>query len=188
MVKKLGLFCLVFLIYASNVSAEERWYMSFYAGQSNHKKYIDYYKLKAAPEDSYIFVLGAGKQIFRLTRHITIDAEVLLGQHSGKQTNQEFAFALLLRSRFNISDDVNLGITFGDGLSYASTTPKIETDNSEDTSRLLNLLLTEITVGIPKSKIDVFFRIHHRSGIFGLINGIEKGGSNFHTIGVRYFF
>ncbi|MCX8069730.1 MAG: hypothetical protein N2738_04435 [Thermodesulfovibrionales bacterium] len=187
-IKKVFLLFLVFSISASTVAAEDKWYLSFYTGQSNHKKYIDYYKFKSAPENSYIYVLGAGTQIYRLTKHLTIDAEALLGQHSGKQTNQEFAFALLLRSRFNLTDNVNLGITFGDGLSYASTTPKIETDNSEDTSRLLNLLLTEITIGIPKSKIDVFFRIHHRSGIFGLVNGIEKGGSNFHCLGVRYFF
>ncbi|HIJ59468.1 MAG TPA: hypothetical protein HPP56_02465 [Nitrospirae bacterium] len=188
MIKGTILILFLFLIYASNAFAEDKWYLSFYAGQSNHKKYIDYFKLKASPEASYIYVIGAGRQIFRLTSNLTIDAEALLGQHSGKQTNQEVAFALLLRSRFNLSETVNIGITFGDGLSYASTTPKIETDNSEDTSRLLNLLLTEITVGLPKSKIDLFFRIHHRSGIFGLINGIEKGGSNFHTFGIRYFF
>ncbi len=178
----------ILLVYSFPIGAEDSWYISFYAGQSNSKKYIDYFKLSAAPEASYIYVLAGGKTIYRLNRFLTIDVEGLLGQHSGKQNNQEIGLALILRSRFAISDNLNVGIAAGDGLSYASTTPKIETDNSETTSRLLNLLLTEATVGFKKERIDIFFRIHHRSGIFGLVNGIEKGGSNFHTIGVRYYF
>lgn len=188
-------YCLVAMMIAATlmvfpmpIDAEEPWYVSFYAGQSNHKKYIDYFKLAAAPENSFIFTLAGGRTIYRINRFLTIDAEGFIAQHSGRQTNQETGIALILRSRFNISENINLGIAAGDGLSYASTTPKVETDNSETTSRLLNLLLTEAAVGLKKEKIDIFFRIHHRSGIFGLVNGIEKGGSNFHTLGVRYYF
>jgi len=176
------------LVYALPLGAEDSWYISFYTGQSNSKKFIDYFKLSAASEPSYIYVIAGGKTIYRFNRFLTIDAEGLLGQHSGKQANQEIGLALILRSRFALSDNLTVGIAAGDGPSYASTTPKIETDNSETTSRLLNLLLTEATVGFKKEKVEVFFRIHHRSGIFGLVNGIEKGGSNFHTIGVRYYF
>lgn len=171
-----------------DIEAKEPWYLSFYAGQSNHKKYIDYFKLSSAPEDSYIFAIAGGKSLLRLHKNITIDAEGIIAQHAGKQSNQEFGIALILRTRFNISDDINLGFAVGDGLSYSSTTPKIETDNSEDTARLLNLLLTEVTVGFNKSKIDTFLRIHHRSGIFGSVSGVDKGGSNFLAIGVRYYF
>ncbi len=182
------LFFVALILYAMPAQAEEPWYLSFYAGQSNHKKYIDYFKLASAPESSYIYVLAGGKTIYRLNDFLTIDAEGLIGQHSGKQTNQEFGIALILRSRIDISENINIGIAAGDGLSYASTTPRIETDNSETTARLLNLLLTEFALGMKKQKTDIFLRIHHRSGIFGLVSGVEKGGSNFLALGVRYYF
>ncbi|MCX8027336.1 MAG: hypothetical protein N3A62_05725 [Thermodesulfovibrionales bacterium] len=186
---KLLLLCLVFVFFLTqDIQAKEPWYLSFYAGQSNHKKYIDYFKLNSAPEDSYIFAIAGGKSIFRLHENVTIDAEGIIAQHAGKQSNQEFGIALILRTRFNISDSLNLGFAVGDGLSYTSTIPKIETDNSEDTARLLNLLLTEVTVGFNKSRIDTFLRIHHRSGIFGSVSGVDKGGSNFLAIGIRYYF
>lgn len=184
------LFCaFMFVIISSQETfAKEPWYLSFYAGQSNHKKYIDYFKLQSAPEDSYIFAIAGGKSILRLHEKVTIDAEGIIAQHAGKQSNQEFGVALILRTRFNVSDSINLGFAVGDGLSYTSTIPKIETDNSEDTARLLNLLLTEVTVGFNKSKIDTFLRIHHRSGIFGSVSGVDKGGSNFLAVGIRYYF
>jgi hypothetical protein len=34
---------------------------------------------------------------------------------------------------------------------------------------------------------SVFLRVHHRSGVHGLFNGVS-GGSNFLALGVRYGF
>lgn len=80
--------------------------------------------------------------------------------------------------------DTSFGI--GGGLSYASDIPVLETDEYEETSRLLNYLMVEFSFKIPKkTSWDLFIRVHRRSGIFGLINGVTEG-SNLLCAGFRY--
>jgi len=80
-------------------------------------------------------------------------------------------------------------LTFGFsiGLSYVYGTPTFD-DGSKDASnkkyRLLNYNAYEASFWNQKEDSAVFFRIHHRSGMYGLI-APEGVGSNFLTLGVK---
>jgi len=77
---------------------------------------------------------------------------------------------------------------FSIGLSYVYGTPSFD-DGSKDASnkkyRLLNYNAYEASFWNQKADSAVFFRIHHRSGMYGLI-APEGVGSNFLTLGVKH--
>ncbi len=79
-----------------------------------------------------------------------------------------------------------LSFAVGNGLSWASDIPDLERRRHLQTSRLLNLVLIEMAYDVNDfSALAV--RWHHRSGIWGLFNGVS-GGSNSVQLGTRYKF
>jgi hypothetical protein len=83
---------------------------------------------------------------------------------------------------------LDTSFAIGDGISYASKKPKIELDKMGKTSNVLNYLMLELEFTMPRQpKVSLFTRIHHRSGVFGLINNVS-GGSNMIVGGLRFHF
>ncbi len=79
-------------------------------------------------------------------------------------------------------------VGFGEGISYASEEPSYEIEFNNKTANLLNYLMWDITLAHPDlPQLALVLRLHHRSGIFGLIEGVS-GGSNFFTMGLKYSF
>lgn len=117
--------------------------------------------------------------------------EVQFGKHWGQQSHVEVnALALVRWKRFPWSDSLRTSVALGDGLSWASETPFLEaaSHSDHDSSQLLNYLLLEGTLGLPAfPRWDVILRIHHRSGVFGLFDGVA-GGSNVLALGLRVSF
>jgi len=117
--------------------------------------------------------------------------EVQFGKHWGEQDHVEFnALALARWRRFPWSDTLRTSLAVGDGLSWASEEPYLEVTShtNHGSSQLLNYLLLETTFGLPAvPRWDVIFRIHHRSGVFGLFDGVS-GGSNVLALGLRATF
>lgn len=75
------------------------------------------------------------------------------------------------------------------GLSYATGVSAWELQNSGNNhgSNLQQFGALEMTVAAHEnSRSEVFVRLHHRSGIYGLINGVS-GGSNYLSLGFRVF-
>jgi hypothetical protein len=61
-------------------------------------------------------------------------------------------------------------------------------EKHDRTARLLNYLMFELAVAVPqRPQWTLFARVHHRSGAFGLFDGVS-GGSNVVGAGVRYSF
>ena len=59
---------------------------------------------------------------------------------------------------------------------------------SGETRKLLNYLSVEVGLALPSlPDWSLVYRIHHRSGIFGLMGGLA-GVSDYYTLGVRYRF
>lgn len=117
-------------------------------------------------------------------------------RHSERQDHWEFNAVLILRwNEFPWDRYLDTSFAVGEGLSYATEYPPIEKDYhammfglEDQVSKLLNYLSFELTFGVPKlPPWNVFIRIHHRSGIYGLINDVN-GGSNYMGAGVRYDF
>ncbi|QLH41774.1 MAG: hypothetical protein HWD59_02960 [Coxiellaceae bacterium] len=76
----------------------------------------------------------------------------------------------------------------GWGVSYVTRVPTWEAEDSTDTKQLLNYLMFETTLALPKHpQWQLVLRIHHRSGAFGLY-GADNAGSNVIGLGIRYNF
>jgi len=109
---------------------------------------------------------------------------------------QELNAALILRwLKFPWDRYIDTSFALGSGLSYATREPPIEVDYNAkthgldyDVSQWLNYLLVEFTLGLPVfPQWHLLVRIHHRSGVYGLISGVT-GGSNAVAAGIRYNF
>jgi hypothetical protein len=78
----------------------------------------------------------------------------------------------------------------GEGISLASENPRFEAHlhDDNDSNDLLNYLAFEFVFKLPKLEDTRFiYRLHHRSGVYGLFDGIH-GGSNYLSFGIRQKF
>lgn len=117
--------------------------------------------------------------------------ELLLLKHRGLQHNAELGAAYLLRSPDLLLRSVGVNLAAGSGLSYAMGTPVYEDgarDSPDRRYRLQLLVLFELEWKLRNiDSLTLATRIHHRSGVFGLI-APPHVGSNFLTVGLRYRF
>lgn len=119
------------------------------------------------------------------------ESELLLLKHHGLQHNTELGAAYLLRSPDLQMGPVGVNLAAGSGLSYAMGTPSYEDgarDNPDRRYRLQLLVVFELEWKLRKvDALSLTTRIHHRSGVYGLI-APPHVGSNFMTVGLRYCF
>lgn len=79
-------------------------------------------------------------------------------------------------------------LAIGEGLSYDTSVSSLEKRTNQNTKRLLNYLMLEAAFGLPQyPEVQLFARIHHRSGAYGLYRA-GNTGSNSVGAGVRYLF
>jgi len=87
----------------------------------------------------------------------------------------------------------------GEGISYTSDILLAErleaSGDSDNTSNFLNYIDISVDVDFgklinykPLHNIYLGYALKHRSGIFGLINNVTKGGSNYNTIYIEKSF
>jgi len=115
-----------------------------------------------------------------------IDLEGQVLRHFGNQSHWEGTLALVFRTgQIPLFGGLSVNLAFGEGLSYASERPNLEGSFRVEPSRLLNYLAFEAEFS-HASLPGVSFvpRIHHRSGIFGVI-APKESGSNFIGAGIR---
>ena len=140
--------------------------------------------------ESYIYTGGLSFPLEPTIRDITFETEGNLTKHDGIMQHLEMNGFLIARFRpFSLPFSVALG----EGLSVSSRNPGLETWrkdilklrlDEQRTSPLLNYLVLEMAFGLPFTESSVFFRIHHRSGVFGTYCP-PTCGSNFISYGVR---
>ncbi len=113
--------------------------------------------------------------------------ELMAVQHYPQHSLLENIVAYHIKSRPFDWGWTKLTLGFSIGLSYVHGTPAFD-DGSKDASnkkyRLLNYNAYEASFWNQKEDSAVFFRIHHRSGMYGLI-APEGVGSNFLTLGSK---
>jgi hypothetical protein len=125
-------------------------------------------------------------------RHVSLEPEVGIGQRFGRQKATEVWGALFVRYHgFPWDGVVRTTVAVSTGLNWASDKTAVERDrnrNDEEGSHVLHFLAPEVTFSLPSHPdTEILFRMHHRSGIFGLING-ASGGAQYATVGVRLRF
>lgn len=174
----------------SRLHGDDGWSIGFYGGvlteaeieySLNHLSLIDEsYKLTA---------LVLNRDIGEVTKHIRAELEGQIVKQWGNQHHFELNGLLLLRwTAFPWNRTLPTSFAIGEGLSYATEKPEFEKRLKPKVQRLLNFMIWEIAVSLPQwPQWDYFFRVHHRSGVFGLFDGVT-GGSNGLTAGMRYSF
>ena len=115
-----------------------------------------------------------------------------ISQHFGGQSYSEFAFAPTLNWEwFPWNNFIYTTYRFGPGgVSYDTVDSTLEatTIKARRTERLLNYAVTEVTFSPSKdAKWETFVGVHHRCGIFGLIDGLN-GGDTYVYAGFRAGF
>lgn len=186
--------CIVMLINACTATqacTQERWFVSLYGGRFSDNALLDVVRFQAEFKDSHVYVLSVGKELERYYSHLAIEFEGQLAFHRGMQEHEEINGVFALRWHTPPWDRlVDSSIAIGNGLSYATTEPPLEKMDQKDNkaSKLLYYLYVELAfTPFRSAQWDLFVRVHHRSGVFGLIHGIDSG-SNFIGIGARYYF
>ncbi len=88
------------------------------------------------------------------------------------------------------NDYVYTTLAVNTGVSYLTETSEFERsrDSKSEAAKLLHYMAPEITFANPENKnLELLLRYHHRSGVFGLFDGVVSG-STFITAGLRYRF
>jgi len=179
----------IFLCSDSNAGANEDWFISVYSAVMNDDNFINTLKRAANKEDSNLAVLAIGRKITSFKQHIDFEIEGQIAKHSGAQYHMEYNVDFVARwLSFPWDSFIDTSLAIGEGLSFATEIPEIEERHHNETSQLLNYLMFELTFTLPKfPKWSLISRLHHRSGVYGLFNGVY-GGSNATGLGMKYTF
>lgn len=173
------------------VEARDKWFFSLYGGQVSDTAFNEIIRFNTQFEDYYLAAVALGKELWSYRDTVALEAEGQVVQHFKGKAHQEFNAVLSLRwLRFPWNAYLNTSIAFGNGISYATRDPEFEEKEADDhiTSQTLYYLMLEIAFALPSEPSwSIFTRIHHRSSVFGLIEGAFSA-SNYVCTGVRYRF
>jgi len=140
--------------------------------------------------DEKLAGIAVGRKLFDLGYDFSFE----LGGYAGHRIDEgglEFAVPMtVVFDGLPWRDRLPLRLRLTVGPSFTTKISETEKDKDDDNqgSKLLNMFNPEIEVGVPGApEWNGFFRLHHRSGIFGLVDGVT-GGSTYLTVGVRHRF
>lgn len=123
----------------------------------------------------------------------SLQGEWTLDKHAGLQDHVETTAALVVRTgEISLGRHASMNMAWSNGLSYAFQAPKWELGPSGlhgVDSRHLQYFMAFETAFTPKSNqnLSAFVRLHHRSGIYGVISP-RRTGSNYVGAGLRWTF
>lgn len=143
-------------------------------------------------ENAWITVFNLGHVLARPAPDRRWETELQFGfHHSGAQDHQEVNLAVIHRwSDWPWDGLIDTSLAMGTGLSMATEVPLLEATGKPgpDAQRLLLYGVFEFEVAPHWSRDwSIYARIHHRSGLFGVFNGIH-GGSDHVGVGFRWSF
>ncbi len=191
MLRSVVIFSIAFFACIPSPCAQQDNFISLYAGQYSDTALNELVRFGTDFQDSYVFVLSGGKEIGRYKDLASFELEGQVGVHSGLQSHWEVNGAFTLRwIKFPWDRYLDTSFAFGNGVSYAFQKPQLEELNSDngETSNWLYYILAEWAFALPQeSQWEIFLRAHHRSSVFGLIDGLFAA-SNYGGVGIRYRF
>jgi len=167
------------------------WFLSVYGGQVSDTAFNEVIRFDTKFEDYYLAAVALGKELWSDRKYLALEAEGQVVQHFKGKAHQEFNAALNLRwLPFPWDDYIDTSIALGSGISYATRDPEFEINEADDnvTSQWMYYLMLEVVFALPgDTPWGVFTRVHHRSSVFGLIDGVFAA-SNYVCAGIRYTF
>jgi hypothetical protein len=193
--KRYGLFVVILMLATLIVEksvADDGYFLSLYGGQVSDTQFNAIVRGILDYRNYYLVALALGKEIGVYRDKVGIELEGQVVKHIHGSEHWEFNPLLTLRwLNFPWDDTLDTSFAWGNGLSYATEPPEFETKESshgERTSQVLYYFMVEWVAGFPKiPRWSVFSRIHHRSSVFGIFDGL-LAGSNYVTFGIRYHF
>jgi len=189
---KLLVASLIFLLHVSFLNATE---VYVYRGQgvdnNLHEMPVDLVTASLPYEDTYLYAVGTFVPMKEVYKDLDIGPTAVIVKHHGMQSHFEVDGAISMRYReiFPTNQYLNLNYSMGIGLSYAFDTPVYEdTASNGEYYRFQAFLHFDLELYLPAyPSISLLGRVHHRSGIYGLI-APPNVGSNFVAFGVAYHF
>jgi hypothetical protein len=123
-------------------------------------------------------------------RHWTMEPEFGIGQRYGREGATEIWGALYFRYHIPWDRYLVMTVATSTGMDWASEVTDVERDRARDDegSRWMHYFSPEITFALPSNpNTELLFRVHHRSGVFGLVSD-AWGGAQYASVGLRFRF
>jgi hypothetical protein len=164
--------------------------LSVYGGQMTdngiNEFFDNFYELDF--EDSYLVALALARRVGSYKDLISFEVEGQIVKHFEEQDHWEFNALLTARwELFPWDHYLDTSFALGTGPSYATNTPEIEVERSDESEHLLAYMLVELEFVLPsRPNVALITRIHHRSNAFGLV--AEDGSSNVLAVGLKFKF
>jgi hypothetical protein len=165
------------------------WAVTVYGAVQTHSDLAGTFYNPDFDSSCEFLAVALSRRIYSWTRHIDLEVEGQAVKHFGDQNHWEFNALLAARwLTFPWDSFLDTSFAVGNGLSLAMRTPRIEEAQHEKTSPFLDYMLFELAFSLPEEpRWSLVLRIHHRSGIYGLFDGVH-GASNALGAGLKYHF
>ncbi len=155
------------------------------------------------PKDLTVLSLDGGYLLQEYTFDLPIDSYVKAGvsrfDEAGTHDNV-YEFTLYLKLYYNIDFwDNRVRFGFGEGVAYTESLLYAETleatEKNDTNSHYLNYIDLSLDIDLgklvrfkPLDGTSLGWALKHRSGIYGLINNVRHGGSNYNTVYIETKF
>lgn len=202
--KSLYIFFFLFVpIFSESIKKENKVNLLFYGGKYTETDLLPIlFSRKTDYRDSYIGVLGFNYPLLYKIRFLDFEAEALFAKHFGVMNHWETD--LLMIARIQNLFYLPISFAFGEGVSLASQNPTMENKRKGfyfdtglfqfqaiESRNFLNYVMVELDYRVwdTHNNPRIFIRIHHRSGVFGLLCPPDPAcGSNFVSYGVKFSY
>jgi hypothetical protein len=139
----------------------------------------------------YIAAVAVSRDAATLWGRLHLEPELGVGQRFGEQHQTELWGAVFFRYRgFPWDGVLTTTAALSTGINWASAVSEVERERAKDGegAQWMHFFAPEVTFALPsRPDIELLFRFHHRSGVFGLFNDAH-GGAQYGTVGLRVRF
>ena len=194
----------IFLFFSVFLYAEDNYSLRFVYGEAstNDLGQIITGDFGTHPKDLSVVSIDGGYLLSKDVFDIPLDIYLKGGFSYFSEDTHDDVYESLIYIKFFYNLDFwqnRVRVGFGEGVSYASDVLECEHDEAleknDHTSKFLNYL--DISFDFDFGKLVRYkplygtyigYLIKHRSGIFGLINDVKHGGSNYNSIYIEKNF
>jgi hypothetical protein len=186
---------------ADNVGGSWNWYLGGGPMANESLVHVFLFDYGGWYDDTYLisgeigYTLKDDNPVMRFLSPVVSSVDVVANftyQDEPGQHVFEFNPYMMARwSNFPWNNTIRTTFGLGGGLSYATPIPQIEKDSKDpdgNYKNLMHFMAVEATFSLPDHKDwQLVYRLHHRSGVFGLMQG-DNAGNTAVEIGIRHYF
>ena len=141
--------------------------------------------------DDHLVATTVSRVTWEFWNHWTMEPELGIGQRTGRESATEIWRAFFFRYHgFPWDKYLLTTMALSTGMNWASEVTDVEQERANDDkgSQWMHFFAPEVTFALPSHpNTELLFRIHHRSGVFGLVSE-AFGGAQYATVGLRFRF